>query len=274
MKVDEGDRVAAGQTIATLDKRYFDDELRIARARESAQEANLAKLEHGSRPEEIEQARANVELARTAAENNKVTLDRQTNLLKSAVTSQQNYDAALAAARQAQAQLAFAQQALKLAELGPRQEDIDTARAQLSLERANVEVAERNLDDAELIAPSAGTITTRVHEPGAIVASGETVYALTLDNPVWVRAYVGEPDLGSVHPGMIAAVTTDLAGGRTYRGTVGFMSPVAEFTPKSVETRELRTDLVYRLRVIVEDADDGLRQGMPVTVTFAGAARG
>jgi HlyD family secretion protein len=274
MAVDEGDRVAAGQALAALDKRYFEDQLRIARAGESAQQANLAKLEHGSRPEEIDQARANVELARSAVEINKITLDRQSTLLKASVTSRQSYDTALAAARQSQAQLAFAQQALRLAELGPRQEDVEAARAHVSLERANIMVAERNLADADLMAPAAGVITTRVREPGAVVAAGETAYILTLDQPVWVRAYVGEPDLGRLHPGMIAAVTTDVPGGKSYRGRVGFISPVAEFTPKTVETRELRTDLVYRLRVIVEDVGDGLRQGMPVTVTFAGAARG
>ncbi len=272
MAVDEGDRVTPGQAIATLDKRYFDDSLRIVRAREAAQQANLEKLEHGSRPEEIAQARANVALAESAVEIDRITLDRQATLLKASVASQQNYDSALASAHQAQAQLAYAQQALRLAEIGPREEDIAAAHAQVALERANESVAERDLGDANLVAPSAGIITTRVHEPGAIVGSGETVFTLTLDTPVWVRAYVGEPDLGRVHPGMKANVTTD-TGGKVYHGTVGFISPIAEFTPKSVETRELRTALVYRLRVIVGDADEGLRQGMPVTVTFDEAAK-
>jgi len=273
MAVDEGDRVGAGQKIAALDTRYFENDLGIARAREAAQEANLARLEHGSRPEEIAQARANVELQRTTVENNQITFDRQAALLKSKVTSQQSYDTALAALHQSQAQLAFAQQALKLAEIGPRAEDIDAARAQVALERANVVVAELNLADANLAAPAQGVITTRVREPGAVVAAGETIDTLTLDTPVWVRAFIGEPDLGRIHAGMIAAVTTDQPGGKSYRGKVGFISPVAEFTPKTVETRELRTDLVYRLRVIVDDADERLKQGMPVTVTFAGAAR-
>lgn len=95
------------------------------------------------------------------------------------------------------------------------------------------------------------------------------MFTLTLTTPVWVRTYVNEPDLGFVQPGMAAAVTTDSAPGRPYRGHVGFISPTAEFTPKAVETRELRTDLVYRLRVIVDNPDGGLRQGMPVTVRLA-----
>jgi HlyD family secretion protein len=271
MTVDEGDRVTAGQAIASLDKRYFEDSLSIVRARQAAQASNLAKLEHGSRPEEIAQAHANVDLAKSADAMNRITLDRQTALLKSAVASQQSYDNALAASRQSQAQLAFATQALRLAELGPRGEDIATARAQVALERANEEVAERDLADATLVAPSAGIITTRVREPGAIVTMGETVFTLTLDQPVWVRAYVSEPDLGRIHPGMTATVTTDMPGGKTYRATVGFISPVAEFTPKMVETTELRTALVYRLRVIVPNPDGALRQGMPVTVTFDAA---
>jgi len=95
---------------------------------------------------------------------------------------------------------------------------------------------------------------------------GEPVYSLSLDKPVYVRAYVSEPDLGVTSPGTMVEVTSD-ASGKVYTGRIGFVSPRAEFTPKSVETAELRTDLVYRLRIVVSDADSRLRQGMPVTVT-------
>jgi len=106
--------------------------------------------------------------------------------------------------------------------------------------------------------------TDLASEPGAIVAAGETVYAITITSPVWVRSYVAEPDLGRIQPGMVVEVRTD--SGKTYSGQIGFISPVAEFTPKSVETRELRTSLVYRLRVVVNGDTNGLLQGMPVTV--------
>jgi HlyD family secretion protein len=268
LKVDEGDPVAAGDILASLDPRYFDDDLRIARARRAAQAAMVAKLENGTRPEEIAQARANGELARATFELNRTNLTRQNELLRTAVSSQQTFDTASAALRQAQAQLDYAQQSLRLAELGPRKEDIDAARAQLALEDGNVAVGERALADAALIAPSDGFILTRAREPGAIAAAGETIFTLAVSSPVWVRAYVDEPELGRVGPGMAASVTTDSAPGKIYHGHVGFISPVAEFTPKTVETRELRTDLVYRLRVIVDNPDQGLRQGMPVTVTL------
>ena len=140
--------------------------------------------------------------------------------------------------------------------------DEGVARVNTSL--ARLQQAKTRLQDTEILAPSDGSILTRVREPGAVVAAGEPVYTLALDNPVWVRTYVDEPRLGAVHPGQKALVLTD-SGGR-YVGYVGFISPQAEFTPKTVETSQLRTDLVYRLRVIVNAPDKGLRQGMPVTV--------
>jgi HlyD family secretion protein len=265
MNVDEGDTVAPGQLLASLDKTYFQNDLAIAKARRAMQAANLARLEHGSRPEEIAQARSMVMLYRSTTEINQLTFDRQAELVKQGNTSRQSYDNAAAALRQAQAQLNAGEQTRRLAESGPRQEEIDAARAQLALEDGNVTVSERKLQDADLVAPSAGVVLTRVHEPGAIVNAATAIYALTITSPVWVRAYVGEPDLGRIRPGMLAEVTTDAAPGKIYRGTIGFISPVAEFTPKTVETRELRTDLVYRLRIVVENPDAGLRQGMPVT---------
>ena len=98
------------------------------------------------------------------------------------------------------------------------------------------------------------------------------VFTLALTDPKWVRAWVPEPDLGRIALGMRATIRSDSFGGRTYEGRVGFISPVAEFTPKSVETRELRTRLVYQVRVIVEDPADELRLGMPVTVDVNGSS--
>ncbi len=124
--------------------------------------------------------------------------------------------------------------------------------------------SEIKLKDTEILAPNNGTVLTRVCEVGTIIEAGSIVYTLALDNPVWIRTYVSEPDLGHIHPGQTVTVLTD-SGGK-YKGQVGFISPQAEFTPKNVETTQLRTDLVYRLRVIINSPDNGLRQGMPVTV--------
>ena len=118
------------------------------------------------------------------------------------------------------------------------------------------------------VGPATSTVMARVREPGSMVASNNAVYSLSLRDPLYVRAYVSEPDLGRIAPGSPVRVYSD-SSNRVYRGQIGFISPRAEFTPKTVETTDLRTDLVYRLRVVIADADEGLRQGMPVTVEVA-----
>lgn len=264
MAFEEGDTVKAGQVVASLEKSDFEDEVRLAQARADAQAAALAELEHGTRPEEIAQARALVAQRESELENARLSFTRKETLVQRGFSSHEAHEDARAALRTATARLTAAREALNLAEAGPRQEDIAAARAQLSANRASLSLAKRKLTDADLVAPSDGVILTRVREKGAVVRPGETIYNLALTAPVWVRTYVSEPDLGRIHPGMAATVKTDTGG--TYQGQVGFISPVAEFTPKTVETRQLRINLVYRLRVIVSNPDNGLRQGMPVSV--------
>jgi HlyD family secretion protein len=266
--VDEGDTVKAGQVIATLDKRYFHDELRVARAARDNLAAVLARLKHGSRPEEIAEARAQLAQQRanlTLARGNR---KRGEELAPGGAISKEELDQRRQTVGASEANVEYFQQALRLAEIGPRQEDIDAASAQLAQQEASIIQTERRLADSDLVAPSDGFILTRAQERGAIVPAGTTVFTLTLASPVWVRTYVNERDLGLISPGMPAKVTTDTAPDRPYSGHIGFISPTAEFTPKIVETRELRTDLVYRLRVVVDNPDGGLRQGMPVTVSL------
>lgn len=266
MKFEEGDTVKADQLVAVLEKDDFKDEVRLARARVQAQEAVLARLKNGTRPEEIAEARALVEQREAELDNARLSFKRKESLAERGFSSHEAHQNALAVLRESDARLKAAREVFKLAEAGPRQEIIDEARAQLSANQITLDLARRKFSDADLISPSDGIILTRVREPGAIVAAGETVYNLALTSPVWVRTYVSEPDLGRVHPGMAAKVKTDSGG--IFDGQIGFISPVAEFTPKTVETRQLRTSLVYRLRVIVRDPEKGLRQGMPVTVVL------
>jgi HlyD family secretion protein len=268
LAVDEGDPVKAGQIIATLDKRYFYDALRVERAKRDNLAAVLARLEHGSRPEEIAQARAQLAQQQANLTMARANLKRGMELKDSGGISKEELDVRRENVAVGEANVKFAEQALRLAEIGPRQEDIEAARAQLHQQEAVVIQAERRLADSDLIAPNDGIILTRAREKGAIVQPGETVFTLTLSSPVWVRTYVNERDLGRVRPNMAAEVRTDSAPDKIYLARIGFISPTAEFTPKTVETRELRTDLVYRLRVVVDNPDGGLRQGMPVTVTL------
>jgi HlyD family secretion protein len=264
MLVQEGDKVAAGQLIAELEQAEFEADLAEARGQVATQSAALDELVNGSRPEEIDQARAQVEDGEATLVNARLTFKRQQELLKTGNTPQSNVDATLATLQSAQARLASAKAALALAVEGPRAERIAAARGQLEQASAGQTLAEQHLGDTRLVAPEAGVILARVREPGTIVAAGDVVYTIVLTEPTWVRAYVTEPHLGRVRPGMKAEVLTD--GGKTYGGQVGYVSPLAEFTPKTVQTPEQRAELVYRLRVVVDNTDDGLRQGMPVSV--------
>jgi HlyD family secretion protein len=268
LMVDEGDTVKAGQVIATLDKRYFHDELRVARAARDNLASALAKLKHGSRPEEIAQARAQLAQQQATLEQARRDYARAERLIRTNAVSREDYDKYQATRGVAEANVKYAQETLRLAEIGPRQEDIDATSAQLAQQEASIIQTERRLADSDLVAPNDGVILTRAQERGAILPAGTTVFTLTLASPVWVRTYVNERDLGLIGAGMLANVITDTAPDRPYSGHIGFISPTAEFTPKTVETRELRTDLVYRLRVVVDNPDGGLRQGMPVTVSL------
>lgn len=122
------------------------------------------------------------------------------------------------------------------------------------------------LKDTKLYSLEEGVVKTRIREPGAVVKAGDPIVAVTLPKPIWIRTYVTEPQLGMIYPGMKADIITDTPGSPIYKGQVGFISPVAEFTPKNVETAQLRTDLVYQIRVVVKEDERGLRQGMPVTI--------
>jgi len=265
MAFDEGEKVEAGTLLARLDAEPYEESLRTAELRVEQARARLAKLERGSRPQEIEQSAAQVRQAEAAVLNARKIYERKLGLLDSGASSQREVDAALAARDEAEARLTAARESLDLVQEGFRAEDIAAARADLAVARAQVDEARTRLEDTALHSPSDGVVLTRAQEPGTVVGQGAPVYTLALPDPVYVRAYVAEPDLGKVVPGAPVWVTTDSSTER-YRGTIGFVSPRAEFTPRSVETPELRTDLVYRLRVIVPGPADGLRLGMPVTI--------
>jgi HlyD family secretion protein len=199
------------------------------------------------------------------------TYKRQSELYKLNAVSQQSYDQALAARDEAKARLRMSKKALELLLAGYRNEDIMAAEAELKAAQARAAQAVTQLLDTELKAPSNGTVLTRVREAGSIVSSGAAVFSVSLDSPVWVRTYVPEPLLGKVHPGQKVEVYTDTFPDKPFTGQVGYISPQAEFTPKSVETQALRTDLVYRLRITVDNPDNTLRQGMPVTIKISGS---
>ncbi|HKJ74923.1 MAG TPA: efflux RND transporter periplasmic adaptor subunit [Alphaproteobacteria bacterium] len=274
MQVEEGDRVKKGQLLATLDPDTYQAQVDAAKAQVAAQKATLDRLLAGSRPEEIKEARANVQAIQANLEDARINLKRAEELTKTQVAAQQRLDQSRANVKSLEAQLDAAKQRLALAIQGPRKEDIAQARAMLQAQQAQLALAQSQLAYTKLFAPDDGVVKTRIVEPGAVVQPQAPVYTVALSNPVWVRTYIPEPDLGKVRPGMKAQVYTDSEPNQAHSGWIGFISPVAEFTPKSVETQDVRTSLVYRLRVYVNDPDNTLRQGMPATVKLKPGSEG
>ena len=271
MQVDEGATVKAGELLATLDAQPYEDALLAAKANVQAAQAMLSKLRQGNRTQDIRRAEAGVAQAEAVLRKLEADLKRQTELVAVGAVSQKTQEAARSARDEAVAVLASARQALSLQKEGARREDIAAAEASLAAAEAAQAQARTAVADTRLLAPSAGVVLARLREPGAMLSNRDTVYTLSLPSPLYVRAYVAEVNLGAVAPGTAVEVTSD-SSNKVYRGQIGFVSPRAEFTPKSVETTQLRTDLVYRLRIVVPEADSGLRQGMPVTVRLATAA--
>lgn len=271
---DEGDKVKAGEVMARLDDEPYRNQVAGAEAQVDSLRARLKLRETGNRPEEIAQARSLVREREAAAVNAERLFQRAEELLADKGVSTQERDNAEAGRKEARARLKAARDNLALLEAGFRIEDITQAKADLAQTEAALATARLQLKDTVLTAPSDGVILTRAQEAGAILQAGSPVFTLSLVHPVWVRAYIHEPDLGRIHPGMKVEIRTDSLVGKPYQGRIGYISPRAEFTPKTVETAELRTALVYRLRIVVENPDERLRQGMPVTVTLAESAPG
>lgn len=289
--VDEGSVVHSGQLIGQLVQQRFSDAVAQDQALVAAQQQVVARLHAGSRPEEIAQARAdvqaaeaNVAAAQANVKNAELLFHRQQTLAKQQYVSLQIRDDAersylaqkanLAATEQI---LAAKQQALQLAVIGPRKEDIAAAEATLKADQAALALAQKQLADTQLYAPAEGVIQNRILEPGDMATPQTPVFTLALDNPLWVRAYLPETQMGKVALGMRAWIQIDSFPGQRFPGWVGFISPVSEFTPKNVETTELRSQLVYRVRVYACNPDHRLRLGMPATVIIPlsnNAARG
>ena len=267
MTVTEGTQVHKGQLLGLLDQHTYRLNRDLAKAQAQQRQAELAALLAGSRKEDIARLRAQLASARAELNSATLTYERTRRLARQNFASREKLDETQSLMKAARGRKDAAQAALDLAIAGPRQEDIAGARAAVSAAQAQVALAQQHLDDTRLTAPAAGIIRDRILEPGDMASPQTPVYTLAITQPVWVRAYVDEPDLGKLRPGMRAYITTDSSPGRRFTGWVGYISPTAEFTPKEVQTPQLRTELVYQVRVYACNSRGELRLGMPATVT-------
>jgi len=273
VRAEEGDHVRAGAVLATIDTRTFALQIDQATAQIEAQEQNLRRLRNGARPEEINEARSR--LATAQAEVTRAT-DDLTRLQGIAAKTQgrgvsrQDLDRAQSAVVTASSRTDELRDALRLVESGSRSEDIAGAEAQVKASRAQLALLRHQIELGELKAPVDAVVRSRLLEPGDMATPQRPVLTLALTQPKWVRVYVAETDLGKVRVGLPARIRSD-GQSSELTGKISFIASTAEFTPKSVETEELRTSLVYEVRILVDDPTDLLRLGQPVTVEIARA---
>lgn len=269
MFVEEGDRVTKGQVLAKLETEDQLHQIAVTKANIGAQQAQVDKLHNGTRAEDLAQARAKLDEAR--AEKDFLTADYRRkldayNASGGKSVSRQVLEDARTKLKVAEARMNQAEEANNLAIAGPRSEDVAAGEAQLESLKSTLARQEYNLSQSELIAPSDGVVRSRLLEVGDMASPQKPVYRISLNSKKWVRVYVSEKDLGKIHEGSRAEVYIDSDPENGIEGQVGYISSTAEFTPKNVETSELRTALLYEVRVYVTDPDNKLRMGMPATV--------
>jgi HlyD family secretion protein len=324
--VDEGDVVKKGQVIARLDQ----DQLLAQRDRETAalnsavsqlaqaetslawQKENLAadieqrkadigsyqarlqELKNGSRPQEIQEAKAAVESAQSENDRAKRDWDRAQTLYKNDDISTAQYDqyrnrwesseAALKQSKERQAlvlagprieqiqaasaQVDRARAALKMSEsnaleIKRREQELDTRRAEIARAKANLALIETQIADTVAVSPIDGVVLVKAADVGEVLAAGTTVVTVgDIEHP-WLRAYINETDYGRVKLGTRARIKTDSYPNKTYEGRVSFISSEAEFTPKQIQTQEERVKLVYRIKINLPNPNQELKSNMP-----------
>ncbi len=266
LTVTEGAIVKKGERLGAIDDARYRIHLQQAQAAESVAQKNLELLLAGARAEDIAAAKARFAAAQAAQALSERTCRREKKLGNASSPLRIDQACSQAAVDRASAQAA--RKELARLEAGTRSEEIEVARAQVRASRAQVSDARRALNECVLIAPTDFVVRARLKEPGDMVSASVPVVEGALTNPMWIRAWVDEVNLGKITPGMKAFVKTDSAPKKTIAASVGFVSTVAEFTPKSVQTEAVRTSLVYEVRLTVDDKDSVLRLGMPVTVTL------
>ncbi|WP_434778382.1 HlyD family efflux transporter periplasmic adaptor subunit [Neisseria sp. Ec49-e6-T10] len=271
LQVQEGDIVKKGDILGQLDTEELELTINQTKAQIESQKQAYLRLKNGSRPEEIAQGRAAVAEAQAEVERVGKQLNRieAINEQATGAVSQQEVDTQRANKKKAVANLNTQKKALALLEIGPRQEDIAQAQANLQSVEASLALMEYKLKESQLKSPIDAVVRARLVEVGDMVSSQNPVYTLAINSPKWIKAYINEVELGKVQQGMNVQVFIDSQPNQAIQGKIGYIASVAEFTPKNVQTEELRTSLVYEVRVYVEDKQDVLRLGMPATVKIS-----
>ena len=265
--VSDGDQVKKGDLLAALDNEPLQRQVDLSVAKLAVAQAQFSDLSAGPRKQDIESAKQEVARLSATLKNAQYNYARQKNLRKTGATSIGAVDNAQARFNEAKAALASANQHQSLLQEGTKIQTLRIAEQQVMVAKAELAIKKMALADCKLYAPENGVVLTRIFEPGSMVSAANPVLSLSLRDPIYIRAYLNESLLGQVVLGDTVSIYTD-SSSQKLTGKIGYISPAAEFTPKSVETTELRTSLVYRVRIVVENDNNVLNQGQPVTIAL------
>jgi HlyD family secretion protein len=263
LAVEEGQQVEQGALLARLDDADYKQKVRIDEAAVDVRQSDLALTLAGTREQEVKASQQAMIDAQADLEEKKLDNDRAQQLFAKDEIAAQDRDLAATALKRAEATFKAAQQRYNEAVEGSRKEDITIARANLAEANANLGLSRIDLSYTVLLAPSTGVITVRQAELGEVAAPGTPVVTLADLDHIWLRAYIAETDLGRIHWGQDATIATDTYPGKQYHGRISFISPDAEFTPKSVQTYQERVTLVYRIKIDIDNPNHELKPGMP-----------
>ncbi len=255
VRIDEGTKVSKGDTLVIIDDREYQIQLRQAAANEEAAEAQYRLALEGSRKEDVLQAEATFKNAES-------DYQRMKTLLASQTITQKQYD-------DAEARYVSAKQTYEKLVRGLRREEVSGVRAKRDQAAAQADQLRKKLHDCYILSPIQGIVTLKGVEPGELVGIGSNVLRVTYLQKVKLTIYVNEVDIPKVRLGQKATLTVDAFKDRTFEGTVIYKSPVAEFTPKNVQTKEERTKLVYAVKIQVENPDGVLSPGLPADAALS-----
>ncbi len=264
--MDEGQRVEEGERLAQLIATDMAEVVVGNRAAVGSASARLRELQKGSRPQEIEQASSSVKAAEAELARTKNDYDRAELLYQQGAIAKNRYDSAKSAYETSQAQHRGASEYLSVVKEGPRKETVEAADYDLARARAALAVSQAQIQDTILLAPVSGVILRKNAEPGEVLPAGSPVFTIGDLTRPWIKVYVKEDKLGLVKLGQRAEIAVDSRPGKTYAGTVTYISSEAEFTPKNVQTKEERIKLVFAVKVSAQNLDGVLMPGIPADV--------
>ena len=265
--LEEGEAITAGVLVAQFETVDAEHRLAQARANAEAADAQLRLLLAGSRAEDLRRAEDQMAQAQAELDAARRDLDRLSGLADRGSATEKSRDDAATRKEIAERAVAAARAQLDKLVAGPRRQEIEAARAQRASAEAMVAAVEQQISDATVLTPTGGVVTTRIAEPGEVLPPGATIAVLTDLARPWLTVWIDEPSLSRVTLGQSVTVRVD-GSDRDFEGTVSFISPVAEFTPKNVQTPDERAKLVFRVKVRLDNTDGIFKPGMPADAHF------